>query len=104
MALYRHTVSFLEDISPDGTLDPEYSSHFAAIPASIVPKSGGEVYRGVQIQAETTNVIECRYIAGLKPNMIIRDSVTNQDYLIRSMLDVQGRQREWLIQATEVVV
>ena len=102
--LYRQNINFLEDVSPDGTIDPEYQPYALGIPAAIVPKSGGEVYRGVQLQAQTNNVIEMRWIDGLLPNMTIQNVATNQTYLITRMIDVNGRQREWLIEATEVVV
>jgi len=103
MALYRQLIKFKNDVSEDGTLDPNYSDFFTDIPASIVPKGGGEIYRGVQLQAQTTNVIECRYIDGLLPNMIIEDQ-NKVSYSINRMLDSNGRQREWMIEAIQVVV
>ena len=102
--LYRHYMKIQADTSADGTLDPVYADWMVNIPCAITPKSGGEVYRGQQLQAETTNVIECRYIKGIMPNMVIINQITGQEYLIRRCIDDKGRQREWIIEATEVVV
>ncbi len=104
MALYRHSIKFQDDNAADSVVDPDYQDHLTGVPAAIVPKGGGEIYRGVLLQAQTTNVIECRYISGLLPNMIIIDEFTKTNYTINKMLNVGGRNREWMIEAIEVVV
>ena len=96
-------ITIFKDTSPDGTLDPVYSIWMAGIPCTISQKSGGEVYRGQQLQAETTNVIELWFIAGIKPNMIAEDKNGNR-YLFKRCNNLFNVRRELMIEATEVVV
>lgn len=93
------------DSKPDTVEDPDYDVTFlAAIPCNIIPKTGGEKYRGHQLEATTTAVIECRWFDGLLPTMIAVNDHTGEIFNIRATIDVNGEQREWLIQATKVEV
>lgn len=100
---YRHRVKILRDNSPDGDPDPSYVQFFTGIPCNIVAITGGEVYRGKQLQAETTNVIEFRNLQGLSTQMIFENLVTGKQYLIIRILEHHGRDRVMIAEATEVL-
>ena len=100
---YRHRVKILRDDSADGDPDPSYVQYMTGIPCNIVQITGGEIYRGKQIQAETTTVIEFRNLQGLSTEMIFENLISNQQYLIRRILEHHGRDRVLIAEATEVV-
>lgn len=100
----RHRVNLQSDGSTDDTIDPSYSNTWKNVPCNIVTVTGGERYRGRQLQAETTNVIEMRYLDNILPNMIAVDSVDSTNYTITRVLDKDKRQRFLFLEAVEVVV
>lgn len=97
-------MTFKQDTSADGAEDPSYTDYLANVPCDIKPVTGGERYLGKQMQAETTVAILTRYYDGLLPNMRAVNDVTADIYEINRMIDVDGRQRKWLIECTEVIV
>ena len=99
----RHTVDFLQDTANNEDLDPTYGTFFAGMPCDIIDKGGREVFRGNQLQAETTHLIQCRYVAGLKPNMVAKNVVTEEVYLITKIIDATGRDRYLIIEAIQEV-
>ena len=100
----RHRVTIKSDSSTDSELDPTYTTFMAGIPCDIVPTTGGEKYRGKQLQAETQYVIETRFYTGFLPNMIAVNEMTDDEYTINRIIDDRGRSRLLLMEATEVVV
>ena len=100
---YRHRVKILRDSSQDGEPDPSYVQYMSGVPCNIVQITGGEIYRGKQLQAETTTVIEFRNLQGLSTQMIFENLITGQQYLIRRILEHHGRNRVLIAEATEVL-
>ena len=100
---YRHRVKILRDSSQDGEPDPNYVQYMSGVPCNIVQITGGEIYRGKQLQAETTTVIEFRNLQGLSTQMIFENLITGQQYLIRRILEHHGRNRVLIAEATEVL-
>jgi len=54
----RHRMSVYQEASAVGSDDPSYTLLHKNLPCNIVPVSGGEVYRGRQIEAGETHAIE----------------------------------------------
>jgi len=100
----RHNITFKQDTSADGAEDPTYTEFLCNVPCDIKPVTGGERYLGKQLQAETTLVILTRYYEGLTPQMQAVNDVTGSVYHLSRLIDVDGRQRQYLIEATEVIV
>ena len=98
---YRHQIRILHDVAPDGTSDPDYEVLLSAVPCDLKPMGGGEVYRGLQIEATTTSIIETRYNPAITTQMIAENELTGKRYLISRILEQHGRQRVLLIQCTE---
>lgn len=99
----RHRMSVYTETSATGADDPSYTVHKSNLPCNIVPVSGGEVYRGRQIEATETHVIETRRYVSWSPRMRIYDQ-TNARWLdIQRALDVEGRRTMVLLTASEVV-
>ena len=98
---YRHRVTFRQDTSTDSEVDPTYTDYLA-VPCSVVPVGGGERYRGRQLEAETTTVIETRYYAGLAETMIAVNDVTAAQYTINRIINHEGLFRVLIIEAIEV--
>lgn len=97
----RHMIKFMEDNTPDGVQDPNYVDFATGIPANIVPVTGGERFRGRQLEATTTNVIELRNNPGITPRMIAVNELTGAEYLIGRILDQHGRDRYQIMECTE---
>lgn len=102
--MMRHRITMKQDTSTDDQIDPTYTNFRTGIPCNIVPVTGGERYRGKQLQAETDHLIETRWVSEYKPNMIAVNEVTSAEYTINRILSEHGRDRIALIEATEVVV
>jgi hypothetical protein len=92
----------MRDDTQDGDVDPVYVDFMTGIPANIVPVTGGERYRGKQIEATTSIVIECRYYSGFNTQMVAENEFTGDQYLISRIIDHQGRQRTLIMESTEV--
>lgn len=91
------------DTSADGAEDPTYTDFAVGIPADIKPVTGGERYLAKQLQAETTIAILTRYRSDFTPDMRAVNEETSVNYDINRLIDVDGRQHFWLIEATEVI-
>jgi len=102
--IFKHRIDIKSDTSADGEVDPSYTTLLEDLPCTVVPVNGGEVYRGKQLQAETTIVIETRFYSGILPNMIAVNDLSGSEYLIRKVLKANGRERFLMIEAREVVV
>ena len=100
----RHRMKLQADTSTDGAEDPSYTDYATGIPCDIKPVTGGERYLGKQLQAETTLAILTRYNDNFLPTMRAVNEETSVNYAINRLIDVDGRQHFWLIEATEVVV
>ena len=100
---YRHRIKILRDDTLDGEVDPNYVQYMTGIPCNIVPITGGEIYRGKQIQAETTTMIEFRNLQGLSTRMVFENLINGQRYLITRILEHHGRNRVLMAEAIEVL-
>ena len=98
---YRHYITIQNDTSADGQIVPTYEKFLANVPCNIKPVGGGERYRGNQLLATTRYVIETRYNDEFKHDMRAVNEETNAEYYFSRMIDHEGRQRVWLIEATE---
>lgn len=104
MANYRHRITIKSDATTDDTVDPSYTVFLSGIPCNIIPKSGSETYRGKQLEADTNYVIEMRWITGIHEQMVAVNELDSTTYYFVAVKDVDGRQREMWIQATERAV
>lgn len=102
MAPYRHQVKFQVDSTPDGTLEPVYVDYVEHIPCDIIPRGGGETFRGLQLEATTTTVIETRFNPNYVPTMIAVNELTGAQYLISRILQQDGRDRVQIMECTQV--
>lgn len=101
---FRHRVNFMRDVSPDGTIEPDWKLFLCEIPCNVLEVGGGEKYRGKQLQAETSIVIETRHYDGIKQNMIAVNVLTGVEYTINKINNRHGRSRFLMLEATEVDV
>ena len=100
----RHRMKLQADTSTDGAEDPSYTDYATGIPCDIKPVSGLEYRYAKQLQAIATIGILTRYNANFLPTMRAVNEETSVNYAINRLIDVDGRQHFWLIEATEVVV
>lgn len=101
---YRDRVHVYNETSADGSDDPAFASTlWRDLPCSITAVSGGETYRGRQLEATVTHVIEMRYYAGIMPNMRIYQPLTSTYYEVSRALAMDNNTL-LMIQATEVVL
>ena len=97
----RHRMTIYAEVSDRGADDPSYQVVRANVPCNIVQVSGGEMYRGRQIEATETYAIETRRFVSWQPTMRIKDQNTGRLLDVRRVLDVDGRRSMVLITATE---
>lgn len=69
-----------QDASDTNDPHPDYSGkpYMCGVPASIASVGGDETYRGRQLKAGTTHVVEIRRVIGITPDMRYR--VTQGQY------------------------
>lgn len=98
----RYRVTIKRENSADGSDVPTYDNFMQQVPCDIVPVSGGETYRGRQIEATATHLISTRYVDGVLPTMKLVDDHSSVEYFIERinkrdgrnhMLDIQCRER-----------
>lgn len=60
-----------QDSSADGNPKEDFSGENfkTRIPGRLISTSGDETFRGRQLEAHVAYVFECRYVAGVLPNM-----------------------------------
>ena len=58
----RHRVTIKSNTANANDPDPDYTNLHVGIPAGITETSGGETYRGRQLEAHVKAVIETRYL------------------------------------------
>ena len=98
----RYRVTIERENSADGAEVPTYATFLADVPCDIVQVSGGEIYRGRQIEANASHMISMRYIEGVLPTMrLVQGAVI---YNISKITRRNGRDHMLDIQASEVVV
>lgn len=67
---YRDMVDIQRDTSADGNPIPEHvTALYRAVPCQITTTAGDETFRGRQLEARTSHVIECHYLRGILPSM-----------------------------------
>jgi len=75
-------------------------STFATVRASIEPLSGKEFFRAHSINEQFTVRVRLRYLSGLDTDKRIVDTVTSEIYNILAIVNVDRRNREIEIMAT----
>lgn len=104
MKRLRYRLDFYKETSADGAEAPTYTLWKAEIPVDIVPVSGGEIYRGRQIEATATHVVTMRHIEGVLPTMRLKDTKTEQLYHIEKLPKREGRDYMIDLQCREIVL
>ena len=101
---YRERIHVYSETSAAGSDDPAFGSTlWRDLPCAINAVSGGETYRGRQLEATVTHVMEMRYYAGILPNMRIYHPVSGVWYEVSRVMSMDNNS-QLLIQLTEVVV
>lgn len=68
----REVATIERDEADDGDQQPDYQTWKQGVPCSIATVSGDETYRGRQLEAHLTHVVELHRIPGLEANMRLR--------------------------------
>lgn len=97
---YRHYVNIKQDTSDDGDQTPVYSEFMSSLPANVVEVRGMEKFRGRQIEANVTHLIETRWYAGITPAMRVEWNGKTID--LTAVIDRQGRSRYLELHGNEV--
>ena len=96
----RHRITIQHDTAGDGE-EEVYGTFLDDVPCDIIPVNGGERYRGKQLQADTTIVIETRWYTGIHQRMQAVNKETSDVYYFHKVLADRGRKRFLMIEATE---
>lgn len=95
----RHVIEVLEDISDEFAVEESWRSK-RRIYANVFDVAGGERFRGRQLEAEVTCVVETNYHEWLDPKQ--RFEFRGKQLEIVSILDREQRQRELEIHCSRV--
>ena len=98
----RYRIDIYSETSADGAEAPSYTLWMRNMPCDIVQVSGGETYRGRQIEATATHVISFRYKEGIKPMMKFVD-LNSITYHVVKITRRMGRDHMLDVQCVEVV-
>lgn len=101
--MMRHRVHWQSENSADGADDRSYTAFLRNWPCEIVPVSGGEVFRGKQIEATVNHVITGRRVQGALPTMRLYDELNTRYFDIHRIFEVGGVRHDIEVHATEVV-
>lgn len=104
MRRLRRRVDIYRESSDDGAEVPTYTRWMADVPVDIVQVTGGETYRGRQVESTTTHMISVRYLSGLLPTMRLTDTVASVNYHIERIGKRDGRDHMIDLQCREVVL
>ncbi len=96
----QHFISFNEDVSDEGDHEPKFEVWATGIPASVKHVTGGESFRGSQIEANTTIAFNIEYMPGCNERMQIEHE--GNDYEINKIDDPGDLHRELVIHANAV--
>lgn len=68
---FRDLIEIQQDSSAAGSAQPDYSGapKYRSVPCKITPIAGSETWRGRQLEAHRSHVIECQYLDGVGPTM-----------------------------------
>ena len=73
MTAYRDSIDILRDLSADGDPVPDHdgieAAVYEAVPCAIRITAGDATYRGRQLEARATHVIELRALPGIVASM-----------------------------------
>lgn len=101
----RHYCDFIEDTSADGSETPTFDTNnptLANWPCNVYDVAGQETFRGRQLEATTTHVVDTRYSATITATMQIVDHLSRTLEII-SITDRSGRQRYLELHCAEVI-
>lgn len=99
----RHRVTINVDQSSDSAEVNDFQPVHTGVPCNIVDIAGAEKFRGEQLEATTTHIVEMRVLVDfeLLPTMQLVDARGRVLEIINS-LDKTGRERYLQIQCSQV--
>ena len=65
----RDLCTIERDDSSDGETTPEWVTVYRSVPCEVQPISGDETFRGRQLEAHMSHVVEMRRMPGILPTM-----------------------------------
>lgn len=98
----RYRVDIYSETSADGAEVPSYTKSYSKVPCDIVQVSGGETYRGRQIEATATHLISFRQLESIVPTMKFIDTNSITYHIVR-ITKRSGRDYMLDCQCVEVV-
>lgn len=81
-------------------------NHVASVPAEVLSVSGGEVIRGIQVDANANHLVKCQFIASVTTEMRVKwtpDGATDQYLNIVAKTDKTGERMEMVLHCKESV-
>lgn len=103
MKRFRHHIKLQHNTGPAGDNDPTYTDFATGIDCSIMNVGGTERISGRQVQAETTVVIDLRFLENVDPSMRAINEHTLAEYAIVAAYDPDNMLRMMRIEAREVL-
>jgi head-tail adaptor len=70
------------------------------LPAWVYGIGGGEPLRDQQVEANITHIVELRYLDGVKQEQHVKWGTRRLN--IQKLIDVNGRQRYWILHCMEL--
>ncbi len=108
--IFRDRCNIQSDNSADGNPIPDYTTYAAkyeSVPCDVTTISGSETFRGRQLEAGLSHVVELQYLPDVLPSM--RVSVTGGTLRGRTLniaavvpLDFNGRKRKLQLLCREI--
>lgn len=106
----RHRLVFLDPVetksSTTGQTTVEYTDTVASVHGQITPVQGSKPMADLQLRAETSHLIACRWFEGATTRTRIRHqrgTGSERWFEILSILNVGERDRDMQVQARELV-
>lgn len=102
----RHKVTIEHDVAEDpasgtdGQREPDWETYRENVPAQVMAVTAGEYFRGQQIAAGVTHLVETRFVAGVDSKMRLR--FCSRVLEVDGVRDPEERRRRLVWQCHEV--
>lgn len=105
---YRDRINILPDASLDGSPTPDYTTYapqFENLPCDITTVAGLETFRGRQIEATTSHVVELHYVTGISPRSrasVVGGTLSGRTLSIKAVIPTDTQPRKLTLNCEEV--
>lgn len=97
----RHKVTVQTDEAPEADVPAFTGTLVSSLPCRVSEVSGDKAFRGQQVEAHVTHIVEHRFVSGLS-NRLHRYLWGSRILNIEKVLNPDGRQHQHVVHCSEI--